>query len=1001
MLKRVGGFVLAMGGTNDHVAITLRQAGKPCLIAGEQYRQPQDRSTVTLVAGNFQGTEGACIVPGDQAAEWLACRTTLSQDYEPALNRSKQYQPVHPSFQRPQDGFAWLSQQNDRLLNYFSTNRLFHQCLSPEQSKLLSMSGHRAEVARQLQTEVDYFCEDADALLQGYQQFLNLAGETEDTTVVDYRNELPVLRDKLHPLTANIKRMAADISSALLDNRETQKISGYSEWLAQCQALKSTLQDLNQPADAATINSLHDFIFLVHKRFVDGLGPVAEHSGQGKVIGFGHKKNQGKWLDFISTGDAGLLNPDIRDALKAFDGEVTILNLPTAFRLNARLGMHVCEVGMFEQAEGGKGRKIKLTLSDNFSSGHASGKYQRCFFLVSGLLAEGMDRNRMTLNFDRATGKLSLDYAPIGSQEDMQRFYALSVSLLGTMRNLDITFNDNPKWNFESLETRLNQPDWDIESFIRLILSVRVNNKPYYHRLDKVYHKLNELQQCICRLTDEELSTANDLLFNAYQEFKEQGRESEYRAFIRAMVDQYSDSVFPLLTPYPQLMAWLNQDEIPIRYAGSAAGDNKQLVINALSRGEKDTFKHISERLLNDRTFILELIEQYPQAMSGIANINVWLKKWSDDQELLIAALRKKACGYWQLEEKWKNNKPFVLALAASGVCIGNVADDIRYDRDVFMVRNSWYGLSHAPEAFKSDREVVLAVVSSDGLDLKYASQALKKDREVVLAACRSNSYALNYASDELKNDKALVLEVVSRTGAALEYASEALKNDPDVFIAALRQDYEAFKYAGADWKQNREAVLAVVRQHGYYLRNVADAFKQDAEIVSAAMENHTFAFHFAGDRFKDNEEYVRKAITQRTSNMEYASDRYRGNKQFVSEVIRQHGGNILEYVNDELKNDPQVVLTALKHWDGRGKCPMEYASQDLRKTPDFVTAAVKIKPEAFKSSSYDLRSDINFIKQLLDIDNRVLQYADYDLRDNKELLRLRDMKNPLGIALE
>ena len=37
-LGRAAGFVFAEGGTNNHVAISLRQAGKPCLLVGEQYQ---------------------------------------------------------------------------------------------------------------------------------------------------------------------------------------------------------------------------------------------------------------------------------------------------------------------------------------------------------------------------------------------------------------------------------------------------------------------------------------------------------------------------------------------------------------------------------------------------------------------------------------------------------------------------------------------------------------------------------------------------------------------------------------------------------------------------------------------------------------------------------------------------------------------------------------------------------------------------------------------------
>ena len=72
ILKKVAGFVLKMGGTNDHIAITFRQAGKPCLIAGDHFYQPENNAPVTLVAGSFKGTEGACLVSGNQTAEWLA-----------------------------------------------------------------------------------------------------------------------------------------------------------------------------------------------------------------------------------------------------------------------------------------------------------------------------------------------------------------------------------------------------------------------------------------------------------------------------------------------------------------------------------------------------------------------------------------------------------------------------------------------------------------------------------------------------------------------------------------------------------------------------------------------------------------------------------------------------------------------------------------------------------------------------------------------------------------
>ena len=243
------------------------------------------------------------------------------------------------------------------MIDYSATSvliRLFHQCLSEQHSKMLSMSAQRELVVQQLQTEIDHFCDDNTSLLLGYERFLQLAADTEDTTIIDYRNELAVFNDQLNRLRVATKQLAANITSALHHKTEILNTNGYAGWLAQCKTLKATLQNLNQPADASAISSLHDFIFLLHKRFVSILPSIAQFSGQGRAIGFGQNRISGKWVDFIPPGQYGLTSADIGDALKTFDGKVTVVNLPTAFRLNARLGNHVCEVAMLKRQKAEK-----------------------------------------------------------------------------------------------------------------------------------------------------------------------------------------------------------------------------------------------------------------------------------------------------------------------------------------------------------------------------------------------------------------------------------------------------------------------------------------------------------------------------------------------------------------------------------------------------------------------------------------------------------------------
>ncbi|WP_163370400.1 PEP/pyruvate-binding domain-containing protein [Endozoicomonas acroporae] len=83
ILQRLGGLVFRLGTINGHVAIALRQAGKPCLLAGEQFSTAEAAASgqqVTLLVGSFAGKPGAYLLKGDHSAYWQAVSTTLNQD---------------------------------------------------------------------------------------------------------------------------------------------------------------------------------------------------------------------------------------------------------------------------------------------------------------------------------------------------------------------------------------------------------------------------------------------------------------------------------------------------------------------------------------------------------------------------------------------------------------------------------------------------------------------------------------------------------------------------------------------------------------------------------------------------------------------------------------------------------------------------------------------------------------------------------------------------------
>jgi len=86
-------------------------------------------------------------------------------------------------------------------------------------------------------------------------------------------------------------------------------------------------------------------------------------------------------------------------------------------------------------------------------------------------------------------------------------------------------------------------------------------------------------------------------------------------------------------------------------------------------------------------------------------------------------------------------------------------------DRSVvgFAVAQCADALGEASRDLRSDKPLVMAAVTSDGLALRFASVLLRCDREVVLAAATQNGCALAFATKALRGDHEVIVCVTGK----------------------------------------------------------------------------------------------------------------------------------------------------------------------------------------------------------------------------------------------
>ena len=263
------------------------------------------------------------------------------------------------------------------------------------------------------------------------------------------------------------------------------------------------------------------------------------------------------------------------------------------------------------------------------------------------------------------------------------------------------------------------------------------------------------------------------------------------------------------------------------------------------------------------------------------------------------------------------------------------------------------------PERYRMDRNVILALVAKNGVELCYIPEPLRNDREVVLTAINNTGQALRYASDDLRNDYDVVLAAVTQDGSALEYASKILQNNKTIVCAAVSNSEHALQYASKELRHDFDVVLTAVTRNGSVLAFVPEVLRNNKQIALSAVSS--FGLSVSYTSLCDNLEIVLAAIKQDKRALVHTSKKLLLDKTFALKVFpyKVHLTNFpKEIVEDDelmikainygcvglgatsskIRDNKAVVLIAVKN--DRGE--LQYASERLKADREVVLTAVK-----------------------------------------------------------
>jgi hypothetical protein len=168
----------------------------------------------------------------------------------------------------------------------------------------------------------------------------------------------------------------------------------------------------------------------------------------------------------------------------------------------------------------------------------------------------------------------------------------------------------------------------------------------------------------------------------------------------------------------------------------------------------------------------------------------------------------------YRLKDKFKNDKDFFVYKLVDDP--SQFKDFTNYTKDDLKIYLSISGVCiyWTGQEYKSDRELVLIAVKSNGEALEFVNSSFYSDKEVVLTAVSSYGRALSFADEELKDDFEIVMEAVRNNGTAVKFASKRLKQNPKICLAAIEQSRAAYRDLDPSMKTQLDVWLVYTKRY-------------------------------------------------------------------------------------------------------------------------------------------------------------------------------------------
>ncbi|KAG2374278.1 hypothetical protein C9374_010848 [Naegleria lovaniensis] len=490
----------------------------------------------------------------------------------------------------------------------------------------------------------------------------------------------------------------------------------------------------------------------------------------------------------------------------------------------------------------------------------------------------------------------------------------------------------------------------------------------------------------------------------------------------------------------------LDHDPTSFQYLSDSLKNDHDIAWKAVSLNGSN-FQYCCEEFRNDKSWMMKALE----SPNGYCMLQYASEQLRNDEQVVMNAVSKNGDSLKYVSEELKQNKQVVLqAVSNDGLALKYAPENLenqnplfpKQDRTVVMkaVKNDGMALKFASPELCQDREIVLQAVKNYGQVLQFAHDDLKNDLTVVLTAvkqgvlngsawCEPES-VIQYASRELRNNREAMLKLLKYEASYLianEDCRAQFETDPEIILQYHSSPYRMYGFGfdklDESLKSNKKFVKKFLKLVPNEITQASEEIQRDRSFMLELLQETKRSFLSQVPKcYENDKDFILKALELKSLNLSEIPQHLQHDKEFMMQAVMYYTRHpirreklipelwrdktfmlafiskdpfILITAHEEIRNDPQIILTALE------TCPnpllFNYASSQLKRNRLFVLKILDLCGACLNYVDEELKMDREVVIRAIMQDGNSLKFAHESLRRMKDLtLRALDQKRTL-----